>query len=71
MEKPSSIRYREFLDNIISAINNSGLPAFVMIPAVQNVLSELQTLSAQQFKEDTIAWNKQQEELTKETEESA
>lgn len=58
MNKPSSISYREFQTNLMNTINNSGLPAFVMIPLVQDTLRQLKQLEEQQYKIDVEEYNK-------------
>lgn len=58
MNKPSSISYREFQTNLMNAINNSSLPAFVMIPLVQDTLRQLKQLEEQQYKIDVEEYNK-------------
>ena len=65
MEKPSSILYREFSNNIANVINQSGLPAFVMVPVIQNVLHELDEISNRQYKADVEAYEKSLKEKTK------
>lgn len=52
MDKPTTMRHREFKADLISLINESGLPAFVLIPVVEQALSELKAIEEQQYLED-------------------
>lgn len=52
MDKPTTMRHREFKTDLISLINESGLPAFVLVPVMEQVLSELKAIEEQQYLED-------------------
>lgn len=61
MKKPSSIVYAEFADKLQNIINETELPAFVMIPVVREVLRQLTVLNQSAYKRDVEAWAKEQE----------
>lgn len=48
MEKPIIIKKVEFVQNIKDAVNNSGLPAFMMVETIQSLLMELRRLEEQE-----------------------
>lgn len=52
MDKPTTMRHREFKTDLISLINESGLPAFVLVPVMEQALSELKAIEEQQYLED-------------------
>jgi len=52
MDKPTTMRHREFKTYLISLINESGLPAFVLVPVMEQALSELKAIEEQQYLED-------------------
>ena len=56
MEKPISIMIDETKTNLISTINNSGLPFWLLEPIVKNVYQEIKTLSDNQLRADQQAY---------------
>ena len=58
MQKPSTIVYREFSDNLQDLLNNAGLPAFVMIPLMREALTQLEVIEQRQYQRDLEEWNK-------------
>ena len=55
MGKSDTIRYREFIAHMETLINNSGLPAFVMIPILRETLRQLSQLDERQYQKDMQA----------------
>lgn len=62
MEKPLTVARQEFAENIVEVINNSGLPAFVMLEIVQSCERELTKLSQQQYEKDKEQYEKSDKE---------
>lgn len=62
MEKPLTVARQEFAENIVEVINNSGLPAFVMLEIVQSCERELTKLSQQQYEKDKEKYEKSDKE---------
>lgn len=58
MHKPSTVAYREFLDNINDLVNKSGLPAFVLIPVFREILGQLIQNEEMQYENDRKEWEK-------------
>lgn len=52
MDKPATLLQREFQKKIVDAINESGLPAFVLVPILEQALAEVQRIEEQQYQED-------------------
>lgn len=70
MEKPTSIVYQEFRDNLVRLINTSGLPAFIIESVLKETLDEVIKIKQTQFEKDMIAWNESLREEQHETEDS-
>jgi len=58
MNKPISVKYEEFKQGLLSLINNSGLPAFMIEPILQNYLAETQMLAKRQYELDKSEYEK-------------
>lgn len=65
-DKPLSIRRVEFAENLAKAINESGLPACVVLDVLQIVTSQVNALATQQLQADKEAWRQQIIEESKE-----
>lgn len=52
MDKPSTLAYRDLIDDITNVINKSDLPPFVVIPVMKEILAQLVQLDEQQYKCD-------------------
>ena len=50
MEKPITIKRAEFMQNMAQAINQSGLPAFVIADCMSVTLAEIKALADKQLK---------------------
>ena len=58
MNKPSTIIYEEFKQSLANLINNSGLPAFVIEPVLQNFLNETRMIMQRQYQSDLAEYEK-------------
>lgn len=68
MDKPVTIVLHEFKDKIVQTINESGLPAFIIAPVLQQALAEIERIEEQQYIADKKAY--ESEENNGETTES-
>ena len=64
MNKPSTIIYEEFKQDLANLINNSGLPAFVIEPVLQNYLNETRMIMQRQYQADKDEYEKSLAEET-------
>lgn len=64
MNKPTTVLRQEYIQSQIELINNSGLPAFVLVDIVEETLQELRRLAAEQYRKDKEAWEKFQKSET-------
>lgn len=62
MEKPITIARAEFNARLAQAINESGLPAFVIADSLKTVLMQMDELASIQLQRDTEEYNKAQAE---------
>ena len=62
MDKPTTMRHREFKTDLISLINESGLPAFVLVPVMEQALSELKAIEEQQYLADKAQYEAEDKE---------
>ena len=58
MNKPTTIVYEEFKQDLANLINNSGLPAFVVEPVLQNFLNETRMIMQRQYQLDKAEYEK-------------
>lgn len=56
-QKPASIAYKDFRSEILSAINNSGLPPFIIESVLREYLREVSAQANTQYKEDELKYN--------------
>ena len=61
MEKPDTIRFREFGENIRNCINEAQLPAFVLIPVVRSILDQLTEIDNKKYADDMRQYHAAQE----------
>ena len=66
MNKPLSLIYEDFKQELADLINNSGLPAFIIESVLQNYLIETRTIVKKQYQIDKTQYEKS---LLKECEE--
>ncbi len=50
--KPITVKHEEFIDNLMSLINGSGLPFFVVESVLSNILRNVSALRQQQYEND-------------------
>lgn len=62
MQKPITVARQEFINNVQSVINESGLPAFLISDVLKVFLNQLNDLEEKQYHRDYQAWMKYQEE---------
>jgi hypothetical protein len=60
MEKPITVARNEFSEALVSLVNNSGLPAFVMRQVLAQMDSALAQLEQAQLEQDKAEWESQQ-----------
>lgn len=58
MNKPSTIIYEEFKQNLANLINDSGLPAFIIEPVLRDYLNEVRLMAQRQYQADKAAYEK-------------
>lgn len=61
MDKPATILHREFKEKIVSAVNESNLPAFALRPVLEQVLAEVIEVEEQQYEKDKAAYEEADE----------
>ena len=54
MEKPISLKIKEFKNMAVGLINTSGLPLFIVEPILREVLVAVQTKVEQEYQQDKI-----------------
>lgn len=64
MEKPISLKLKEFKNNAVNLINTSGLPLFIVEPILKEILAAVQTKANEEYLQDKAHYeNKLVEEL--------
>ena len=58
MNKPITIMYEDFKQELANLINNSGLPAFMIEPVLQNYLNETKIAVKRQYESDKKQYKK-------------
>lgn len=58
MNKPVSMIYEEFKQELADLINNSNLPVFVIEPILQNYLIEIKEVAKKQYYIDKAQYEK-------------
>ena len=59
MEKPATLLQREFKDNLVKIINESKLPAFVLVPILEQALAEVRDIEEKQYEADKAAYEQE------------
>lgn len=54
MEKPISLKLKDFKNDAVNLINTSGLPLFIVEPILREVLVAVQTKVEQEYQQDKI-----------------
>ena len=71
-DKPLLVARQQFIDELVSMINNSGLPPVIMLPIIEGVYKELSAVLENQIAQEKEAYDKAYEEkLLKEGEANA
>ena len=60
MNKPITVARNEFSEALVSLVNNSGLPAFVMRQVLAQMDNALSQLEQAQLEQDKAEWESQQ-----------
>ena len=68
MEKPLSVKREEFLQAVIKVVNESELPAFVVLEILKGVTAEVANVAQQQFEAERKAYYESLAEKNKEAE---
>lgn len=56
MEKPISIKIKEFENDAVNLVNTSGLPLFVVEPILKKVLVAVQNKAEQEYQQDRMRY---------------
>lgn len=56
MKKPITLLRRDYQQKVVELTNNAGLPAFVMVEVLENILSQLRPLMDSQVQRDEARW---------------
>ena len=59
MDKPATLLQREFKDNLVKIINESKLPAFVLVPILEQALAEVKDIEEKQYEADKAAYEQE------------
>lgn len=69
MDKPITVARAEFAEQVVHAVNEAGLPAFVLAEVLKDILGEVEKEAVKQYRNDRQAWDAatRQTEAEKET----
>ena len=56
MEKPISLKLKDFKNDAVNLVNTSGLPLFVIEPILKEVLVAVQTKIEQEYQQDKMRY---------------
>ena len=70
MEKPISLKIKEFEIMMVNLINASGLPSIIIEPILKNISNEIHAINDQQYLQDKTNYEKSLVEETKKQEEN-
>lgn len=56
MEKPISLKLRDFKNDAVNLVNNSGLPLFIIEPILKDVYSAVQYKVEQEYEYDKVKY---------------
>lgn len=59
------IKEREFKENLVKVINESGLPAFIIKPTLKEILEQVNALEQQQYEQACANRDKKEEKKSK------
>ncbi|MDE6148491.1 MAG: hypothetical protein K2F81_00120 [Ruminococcus sp.] len=57
IQKPITIARAEFVSDMTSLINNSGLPPFIIEPILKDMLYDVKLMAQRQLEQDTARYN--------------
>lgn len=57
IQKPITIARAEFVSDMTSLINNSGLPPFIIEPILKDMLYDVKLMAQRQLEQDTVRYN--------------
>ena len=61
--KPTSVLYYEFVQNITTVVNDSGLPPYVIEAALTSMLSDVRNAAQKQYTRDFSEYREKIKEL--------
>ena len=70
MMRPAIIECREFTKRLQELLNDSNLPAFVIIPVVRNALLQLEAIDENEYNNAVNEWEKAVNENGEQTDKS-
>lgn len=56
MEKPISLKLKDFKNDAVNLVNTSGLPLFVIEPILREVLVAVQSKAEQEYQQDKFKY---------------
>lgn len=56
MEKPISLKLKDFKNDAVNLVNTSGLPLFVIEPILKEVLVAVQNKAEQEYQQDKLRY---------------
>lgn len=56
MEKPISLKLKDFKNDAVNLVNTSGLPLFVIEPILREVLVAVQNKAEQEYQQDKMRY---------------
>lgn len=63
MNKPITIVYEDFRQEMANLINNSGLPLFIVETVLQNYLNEVRSVARNQYQSDKVQYEQYEKSL--------
>lgn len=63
MEKPITVKRHDFIQSIVDLINNSGLPAFMVMEILKACINEMEPMVNSQYEKDLKAYQQSLEEV--------
>jgi hypothetical protein len=55
MSKPITVAYNDYIDQIVKASNEAGLPSFLKIIVLEKVIQELRPIADAEYQRDLAA----------------
>lgn len=56
MEKPISLKLRDFKNDAVNLVNNSGLPLFIIEPILKDIYNAVQAKVEQEYQQDKVKY---------------